>query len=253
MPVRRLTILILALLCALLIATIFFDTSPAPARAQTSAQYAKILPNTYLYSRNSGGFFRVTSLPPDYFVLVVDRTDPQFFGVAYHDLLGHVRRTSVQLVTFEPVTRSAVGVISVHNGGLGVHMRDLPDHTLPNPVWIPPETLLEFYGTLDGTALHPLLGTIWFYVRRIEGGRAVFGYVYGGHAEVVTPIPPNVIKEAGGGGGVYETPYRRPFELDAVRQGIIVACLAVAAVLVILALYRPQADGKHRSPRYRAD
>jgi len=222
------------------------------AQASTSAQYAKILPGAYLYSRAGGDFIPVTSLPRDYFVLVTDRTDPHFFAAAYHDLLGWVRRGRVELVNFEPATKSATGVLTVANGGLGVHLRSLPDHTLPNPAWIASDTRLDFYGTLEGTMLHPLLGTTWFYVRHFDGSRVLFGYVYGGHVEVTTPIPPNIIEEVGGGGGVTEYPYRRPFELGPVRQGIIIACLAVTAVFVMLALYRPSQD-KRRSPRYRSD
>jgi len=250
MSTRRLTALILATICVI-ITPVFFHI---PSARATTATYAKILPNAHLYTRQTNGVFtQVTTLPHDYFVLVIDQTDPTFLSAAYHDLLGFVRRDSVQLVTFEPVTKSALGSLIGSNGGLGFHLRELPDHTLPNPVWLPADTLLDFYGTINGTVLHPLLGTTWYFVRFVDNGTALFGYVYGGHVQITSPIPPNIIEEVGGGNNSTVTTHRRPFGLDPVRQGIVVGCLAIAALFVILALYRPAATDKHRTPRYKID
>jgi len=193
----------------------------------------------------------ITGLPPDYFVLITDRSDPEFFAVAYHDLLGFVRRATVLPVSFEPVTISALGTLTSANDGLGVHLRERPDHTHPNPVFVPSGTQLAFYGTLTGTTLHPLLGNSWYFVRHNVSGNTIFGYVFGGHIEVTTPIPPNeILAQGGGGGGVYEYPYRPPFELDSIRQAIVIASLAVAAVFVMLSLYRPSSKQGYRAPRH---
>ena len=225
-------------------------TTPT-AHASTRAQYARILPDTNLYSRNNGTFTPMTSLPIDYFVLVTDRTDPDFFAVAYHDLFGFVRRSNVVFVDFEPVTKSAVGTLRPFTGALRVYLHSTPDHTLTPLFLVPPNTNLHFYGTIEGTLAHPLLGTTWYFVRYFDGARTFFGYVYGGLVEVITPIPPNVIEAVNDGNNTTNQTYRDPFELDDIRQWIIIACLVIAAIFVILALYRPIVSAANRTPRHK--
>ena len=229
---------------------VFFPVTAA--QASTRAQYARILPNTYLYNRDNGTFRPVTSLPIDYFVLVTDRTDPQFFAVAYHDLLGFVRRENVVLVDFEPVTKSAVGILSPFAGVLRVYLHSTPDHTLTPIILIPSDATLHFYGTIEGTLAHPLLGTNWFFVRYFDGTRAFFGYVYGGLVEVTTPIPPNIIEAVRDPNDGTEHTHRYPFELDSIRQWIIIVCLGIAGIFTMLALYRPLIGATNRPPRHRS-
>ncbi len=169
------------------------------------------------------------TLPAGYFVLRSDEIAPDgYISVCYDDLKGLVRASDVTAVDYVPVTKYETTVrFRCDNDGQPVNLRAAPKKAAAVSTVLDAAATGRCYGTIEGDALIPECGGIWYYVD--FGG--VKGYCYNAHVSV-DPTPPNIIEK--------ETPPNEvPTDVQPVEETPQSGISKTAAIVLIVALCLP--------------
>jgi len=253
---KNLKITLLTLVCILTLCLFF----PLPSTHTTHAR--KLVPavpdmpfvwiehpNTMLYNRNNGILQQVTSLPVSYFAHVTGEEN-DFFSVIFYDLTGLVRKNSVTLVDFEPVTKFATGTVSIV-GDIIANIRTRPDTTATIVGEARKGEILTFYGTITGTASGEQ--NEWLFVRFTNSnGNPTFGYIFnhGTNLLNITNPPLNVIEKV----MVYQQdpPTFLPpnIEFPPYLTVVFIVALCIPALIIMILLFKkPKSKAVQKTPR----
>ncbi len=236
--------------------------------AQSSAVFAEEIEPVYAYLSSGSAIYSldsstdipsyemITYLPGTYFVALLSdmETAEGYIEVSYSDITGYMKRSDLEIVDYEPVTKYASGSLSTSFDGQNVNIRSKPDHTDIELIQcsVPSDTGLFYYGTADGTQLIKDLPGTWYYVRYSDGQSDKRGYVHYAQVNAV-PISDNVIEKVvkptpPDGPG---TPTVKPSapQMDNLTTGLFIACLCIPAVLIVFLIFRKPASSK-RTPRH---
>lgn len=172
----------------------------------------------------------LVSLPAGYFVLLVDSTAPDgYLKVAYDDISGYVKESSVRPVDYTPVNKyETTATFTCDNDGQKVNLRAAPSKNAAILSTLGSGDTVRSYGTIEGDTLIRGAGNIWHYVT-VNGLR---GYVYDGHG-TASQVPPNVIEKEPP--PQPEPPVDAPAEIQKSPQ----ALSSTAAIIFIVALCVP--------------
>lgn len=134
----------------------------------------------------------IVNLPAGYFVLQSDTDAPDgYIKVAYDDLTGYVKSSTVVAVDYTPVTKYEKTVMfRCDNDGQPVNLRATPKKDGKILSVLSSTQNGRCYGAVTGETLIKDGGNRWYYVN-IDGMR---GYCYYAHISVDT-TPPNIIEK----------------------------------------------------------
>lgn len=199
------------------------------AQAVDGFQYALIGEGAILYNDTQMSK-AITTLPSGYFVIILGDGGEGSYRVSYLDIDGYISKGAVELVDYEPKYKYATATFSVNNDGQPANIRSTPDHTASNIVTsLSPNSGGIYYGTVQGTALIPEVGDLWYYVR-YSSQPYRYGYIYKSQV-TVTPIEANVIERVEEETPTTQTP----------SEGIsyvIVAALTIPAIIIMLFVFK---------------
>ena len=210
--------------------------------------------NVYLYAQDEFlNFYPLTSLPVTYYALAVETYNTVYYKVLYYDLEGFLKKEDVTLVDYEPVTKFAVGSLSITADVTGINLREKPNHTLDNIIAeIKSGQTLTYYGKVVGTSPILSAGDGWYYVKYSDETEATyFGYLYAPYvtAETIPDNSPEKVMVDVIPAPVIESP-KNPnaakFPDLTTAAFIILLCLPV--VLVMMILFKKPQDPK-KTPR----
>ena len=189
----RLKIRIFALFSAVIALLSIYGMCSAPRRAEAAVlSYALIGDDAILYSDD--GKTAVTTLPKNYFAVVLGEAKNGYTSVSYLDVAGKIESDKLTAVDYEPRYKFAEGSLTLTNDGHNVRVRNLPDHENGEVIAdLPDGDTLLYYGTVKGTGQVTALGEQWYFVRFTAEGETKRGYIYSLYV-AASPIPENVIE-----------------------------------------------------------
>lgn len=255
-----------AVVCVAVISICCVGSALPLKKAYASAlTYGILTDGATLYSNSAEGYKAVTSLPKDYFVVLLGEENTEgYFSVSYLDVTGFVKSDKVVKVDYEPKYKYAENnSLTLTNDGQEINVRSAPDHAADNVIKELSEgTKLYYYGTVSGSAQVAALGDAWYYVRFSDGDEIRRGYVYSLYV-VADPIPPNVIEKAeqqsaDSPSEDEENPSpvieKDPgdFTLDRTGEIIIIVSLCLPVIVIMYLLFR-QPPGKKPDDRTKSD
>lgn len=211
----------------------------------TTLTYALIKENAVLYKSDASGYFAVTSLPKNYFVVVTGEETEGYVPVSYLDIEGFVASQKLEFVDYEPKYKFAENnVLTATNDGHEVNVRISPTSIYDNVIAeLESGDTVYYYGKINGQAQISALGDEWYYVRFSKGTSTVRGYVYSLYADAM-PIKENVIERI-------DPPVLTPDEnfeqitetqsYSDVREIVIIVSLCLPVLVVMyLIFHRPE-------------
>lgn len=245
-------------LLILICAAAFFNSAFSFSRAEDNTVYAYIPATAAVYSRGLNGevpvYEKITNLPATYFAAVLEEgeTAEGYIKVSYLDISGYMKKSEIEICDYEPVTKYAQGRITTSFDGQNVNLRQKPDHTAPDNIicTIPSGENLLYYGTVDGTALFPALGEVWYYVRYTNNGQDVRGYIYNAQG-IAVKIENNVIEKVIKPGPPTPDPSvtdPQPLMKDWMLA-VFIICLCIPAVLIVILIFK-KPSSQNRTPRH---
>lgn len=213
--------------------------------------YAYLAADTILYRADTASYTPIVTLPQTYFVALLTSDAEDYLNVSYLDITGFVLKSSLEICDYEPVTKYATLKALPNNDGLGVNLRDMPDHTNGKILQtIPSDATLTLYGSIYGTPLIPAVGDTWHYVKYTVGAASTFGYVYSGH--VSADIPSNNVIEK-----VPTEPIAPPVEVipspakfTTPMQIVFIIALSIPAIIIMLLIFKRKPAKPPRTPRH---
>jgi len=246
----RTTPIILALALAAAIAPASVRHNAVPTASAAAVEYAQVITGDALLYRNAAGetaravYFL---LPEGYYVRLVSETVTNGKrAVEYDDLIGYVKASDIEPVSYVPKYRYAAGALKAHTkDGNSSLLREYPE--------IESESLIEggiAFGS-DGIKFYNLCAPEgdWYYVIYDD----VRGYMSTASIAVTAPLaPPSteaVVDPPPDGPGDDPKP---PLQSDG-RVWLIVAAIGIPALLIVLLIFRPgrrSSPPPRRVPRY---
>ena len=217
--------------------------SQKTARA-AQPQYARIMTETAVLYRTQSGDDAVTNkyfvLPKGYFVYLDDTGSDTWYKVTYDIFTGFVRADDVDIVSFEPKVKYAVGQtirIETPDGG-NCNLREYAVKTSGKMLegGIPDETRgIQFYNYMNSG------NEKWYFISYMDKS----GYVHGDYAFIETAIAVN-------DGAAVPTPEPKkendaPPPLDITTLIILIGAVSLPAVIILVLLFKP----RRRPPRPR--
>jgi hypothetical protein len=261
---NALKILSAAFFCCLMLTAWFSGAlNAAAAESDNDTEMVPLVPDVpyylietdnaalYNFDGGTGAFTAFTSLPKTYFVsLFQDETEDtesaesgaesEYIRVNYHDISGYAKLSDLTAVDFEPVTKHALGNLTVITDTKSVNLRSLPDTSKGGILSeIDNNSSLSYYGKTTGAAVGQNGGNEWYFVNAAEDGTALCGYIYAAYAEAV-PIGENVIEPV----MVPKIPKTEPpkaGETPPMHPGltaVFIAALSLPALIIMILLFK---------------
>lgn len=214
--------------------------------------YGVLTDGAILYSGSAEGYTAVTTLPKDYFVVLLGEENADgYLSVSYLDVTGYIKSDTVVKVDYEPKYKYAENnSLTLKNDGQEINVRSHPDHASDNVISELTEgTKLYYYGTVKGSSQVAALGDEWYYVRFTDGNETKRGYVYSLYV-TADPIKPNVIEKveetenenSSTEGEENSSPVieKDPgdFTLDRTGEIIIIVSLCLPVIVIMYLLFR---------------
>ncbi|MCL2555664.1 MAG: hypothetical protein FWE03_01415 [Firmicutes bacterium] len=240
MKIKLLLTLALSLIMLLFNINFYIASTKANTTSNdTYSRYGLLRENAILLDSN---FEKITTLPPTYFVIIINETDfENYYRVTYLELTGIILRTHITRVNFEPVTKFHENVFfTAQNDTHPVNIRALPNSTAEIITAIPHNNQAFFFGQKNGEALITTHGSRWYFVRFLDGTVNRFGYVYSAQG-IVDTIPPNIIQAVPNPPDNNNNldPNTPPQRFD----WIYIVLLSIPAIIVMFALFsKPKKD-----------
>lgn len=217
-----------AVILSLLIFLVAIPINRPVVRSANAFNYALIGEGAVLYTDRELTV-PLTSLPSSYFVIILGEGETSY-RVSYLDIDGFISKGFITPVDYEPKSKYASPMFKISNDGQPANIRSAPDHTQSNVV-----TSLSsgsegiYYGTVNGSALIPEVGDLWYYVR-YSSQPYLYGYVYKSQA-TFAPIDANVIER------VDPEPEPTVTPSDGISY-VIVAILTIPAIIIMLFVFK---------------
>ena len=222
----------------------------ADGAASTAPQYARVLSDSVtLYRTNSGAEEnenRYFLLPEGYYVGLSDITSENYYKVAYDGISGYVKAEQVDIVSYVPKLKYAVGQtlkIELKDSDF-CNFREFPATSAQKLIetGIPNGTQdIKFFNYVAAGAVN------WYFIE--YGG--LRGYVHGDYAVVTKGIAVNdgAAEPALEITGPSETPgTKSPPPLKTTTLVILIAAIGIPAIVILFVLFRP----RRRRPAYRS-
>lgn len=186
---KKLSVILVIMLCLI--------PKPTFTASAEKVKYAHMENDTILYSTSETEYIPIVTLPATYFVAILAENSDGYYSVSYADIIGFIKKEDVKTVDYEPKTKHMLGSIATSNDGQGVNLRKRPDHNDTENILkvIPSEAEnIVYYGSIDGSAIIPQVGTKWYYARFTADKVSTYGYVYVGQV-TAQQITDNVIEK----------------------------------------------------------
>lgn len=250
-------VIFLAVIINLIFSAIFmrcFATNIVRAD-NTEIIYAYLPKNVMLYDKvdtnDDNAFIEKTLLPQTYFVAILGEISEKdaYIHVSYLDISGYVKKSEIEITDYEPVNKYASAYLKTFIDGSALNLRSSPTHLGDNIIAnIESDLSLLYYGTRQGSAQHPQVGNVWYYVAYEDENKSIlYGYIYSLYvipgkiesniiAKVEKPAPkdPNINSSSA--------------NLESWQTAIFIVCLSIPAVLTMFFLFS-KAPEKKRKPR----
>lgn len=214
---------------------VFALTQENPQYADANGvSYAYMSADTPLYTAGSDGYEVKVNLPATYFVSVL-ATSGYYYRVGYGDINGYVRQTSVEVVSYEPVTKYAMGEGRLKSGIASVYLYEKADLTAAIAT-VGTNTVIETYGKVSSSE------TV-YYCRIIADTVYYYGYLSALVADFTMP-PENDVRAVAPIEPDPEDPgITGPDPEDPAGLGelplqiILVVCLVVPSIVIVMLLF----------------
>lgn len=207
--------------------------------------------DTYLYKlTDTDEFIAISTIPQSYYCTLVSEDDETYYEVTYYDLDGFIKKSDAVIVDYEPVTKYALGTLTINIDSSSVNLRSDPDHTADNVVASGSNSeTLSYYGSCSGSSPIATYSDMWYYCKTTnQYGESVNCYVYSAYCTAI-PIEENDLQI------VMYTPEEESStdisipEMSSTMTAIVVVCLCIPTVIVMILLTRKDAPSQ-KTPRY---
>ena len=251
--------LITLLLCTLTaLCGVFTLLNTAKAFAAT-AQYARISGsivsqtninsnNVYLYktpANNTDNANIYFELPATYFVLLDSSAGSTFYRASYMGILGYVKKSDVSIVAGTPNLPYA-SAITFRIYSSDAHLMSTPTTETGTSSIVPNLSYVQYIGQTAGEETISGRGNIWYYCKYQNGANTLYGYVYSGLTDNLTPLVPNTETLLSSADPYQSGTYIASLKNDGTYQILLTCGVCTAGLLGLFMLVMP-IRGKTRS------